>query len=301
MGRNFKLKWRIGTLLFFLILSMNAQDQAQETVDELYQVYKNQGAKAVLESYQKNNPNTAYEGMAEPLNILAYRLMQEENDLEAAKILFQAQIDEYPQEANPYDSFSDVLLEMDKKDEAVKYIEKSLAIAEKHDHEQDDLIMEAGLAKIAIIENRDKQLNFLIGNWNNETQVYQNGEVMNTTNSSNRISFDEAGSMLVVDHDTGDSKPCCKRVMVYNPLEDEFDVVFMRRNAPEGISNSKMKVKEMGPDQYQIVESYLDDSNQQLRFKHDITKEDGLVKWAVYEETESGWNKSRTMNLTRKD
>ena len=66
MGRNFKLKWIIGTLLFFLILSMNAQDQAQATVDELYQVYKNQGAKAVLESYQKNNPNTAYEAWLNP-------------------------------------------------------------------------------------------------------------------------------------------------------------------------------------------------------------------------------------------
>lgn len=301
MGRKFKITWGIAIALFFLMLSMNAQEQVQASVDELYQVYKSNGVEAVLENYQKNNPNPTYQGLDEPLNILAYRLMQEENDLEAAKILFQAQIDEYPQEANPYDSFSDVLLEMDKKDEAVKYIEKSLAIAEKHDHEQDDLIMEAGLAKIAILENRDKQLNFLIGNWNNETQVYQNGEILNTTNSSNQISFDEAGSMLIVDHDTADNKACCKRVMVYSPLEDEFDVVFMRRSAPEGISSSKMKVKETGPDQYEIVESYLDDSNQQLRFKHDILKKDGSVKWAIYEETESGWNKSRTMNLTRKD
>lgn len=302
MGALIKLRWSICLLILCFTTSLLAQKDAQgDMMESLYNAYKTNGAKEALKVYEKNNPNKEYEGMAEPLNMLGYRLMQEDEDLKAAEIILKAQIEEYPDEANPYDSYSDVLLEMGKHEEAIKYIEKSLAIAEKHEHEQDDLIIEAGKAKMAIMNNKDKQLNFLVGNWDNETKVFQNGEETNNSKSSNEISFDSAGSMLIVDHDTAGDKPCCKRVMVYNPANDEFDVAFMRKNQPIGIRTSKIQVTEVSPDHYELMENYINENDEEVNLKHDIKKNSDQVEWITYNSKDSGWEKVSAMNLKKKD
>ncbi|WP_300438687.1 tetratricopeptide repeat protein [Christiangramia sp.] len=302
MGALIKLRWSICLLILCFTTSLLAQKDAQgDMMESLYNAYKTNGAKEALKVYEKNNPNKEYEGMAEPLNMLGYRLMQEDEDLKAAEIILKAQIEEYPDEANPYDSYSDVLLEMGKHEEAIKYIEKSLAIAEKHEHEQDDLIIEAGKAKMAIMNNKDKQLNFLVGNWDNETKVFQNGEETNNSKSSNEISFDSAGSMLIVDHDTAGDKPCCKRVMVYNPANDEFDVAFMRKNQPIGIRTSKIQVTEVSPDHYELMENYINENDEEVKLKHDIKKNSDQVEWITYNSKDSGWEKVSAMNLKKKD
>ena len=296
-----KIKFGISLLMICFTTSLLAQNGSKDDMaSNLYEVYKNKGVKEVLKVYEKENQNKEYQGMAEPLNILAYRLMQEDKDLEAAEILLKAQIDEYPDEANPYDSYSDVLLEMDKKEEAVKYIEKSLAIAEKRDHEQDELILEAGKAKMAIMGNKDKQLNFLVGKWDNETKVYQNGEEVNSSISSNNISFDPVGSVLIVDHDNSGNDPCCKRVMVYNPIKDEFDVSFMRKDQPAGINNSSMQVKELDENHYELMESYTE-NEEEMKLKHDIVKNTNNVEWTIYASTEGDWEKVRSMTLRKKN
>jgi len=296
-----KIKLGISLLLICFTTSLFAQNGSEDDMaSSLYEVYKEKGVKEALKSYEKNNTNKNYEGLAEPLNVLAYRLMQEDNDLKGAEVLFLAQIEEYPEEANPYDSYSDVLLEMDKKDEAVKYIEKSLAIAEMTDHEENSLIIEAGKAKKAILENKDKQLNFLVGNWDNETKIFQNGEEVNNSKSTNDISFDSGGSIMIVDHDDGNDKPCCKRVMVYNPVNDEFDVAFMNRNQPNGINNSKMSLKEIKPDHYEMIETYTNNEDEMVEVKHDIIKKADQVEWTTYNSGDSGWEKVRTMDLKKK-
>lgn len=301
MGAITKLRWSISVLLICFTTSILAQNDAKDDMaSKLYDTYKEKGAKEVLKVYEKNNTNKEYEGMAEPLNVLAYRLMQDDKDLKAAEILLQAQIEEYPDEANPYDSYSDVLLEMGKKAEAKKYIQKSLKLAAEKDNDENQLVIQAGKAKMAILENKDKQLNFLVGNWDNETKTYQNGEEVNSTVSSNNISFDSTGSILIVDHDTPGKEPCCKRVMVYDPNEDEFDIAFMRRNQPNGIYNSKMKVKELEPGHYEMVERYMNDNNKEVQVKHDIKKKANNIEWVVYNSNDNGWEKVRTMTLKKK-
>lgn len=301
MGAITKLRWSISLLLICFTTSILAQNDAKVDMNsKLYETYKEKGAEEALKVYEENNTNKEYEGMAEPLNVLAYRLMQEDKDLKAAEILLQAQIEEYPDEANPYDSYSDVLLEMGKKDEAKKYIQKSLKLASEKDNDENQLVMQAGKAKMAILENKDKQLNFLVGNWDNETKTYRNGEEVNSTVSSNNISFDSTGSILIVDHDSPGKEPCCKRVMVYDPNNDEFDVAFMRRNQPNGIYNSKMKVQELEPGHYELIESYMDDNDKEVQIKHDIKKKANNVEWVVYNSTDNGWEKTRTMNLKKK-
>ncbi|MBT8318841.1 MAG: hypothetical protein KJP01_01780, partial [Gramella sp.] len=160
MSTIIKLKWGISILLLCFTTSLVAQKEGEKLTDKLYEAYKDNGAQEVLKVYEKNNMNKEYEGMAEPLNVLAYRLMQNDKDLEAAEMLLKAQIEEYPEEANPYDSYSDVLLEMGKKEEAKKHIEKSLMLAAQKDTEENQLVIEAGEAKMAMLENKDKQLNF---------------------------------------------------------------------------------------------------------------------------------------------
>ncbi|MCB7480897.1 tetratricopeptide repeat protein [Christiangramia sediminis] len=296
-----KIKLGISLMLICFTTSLIAQNGAEDDMGTtLYDAYKDKGVKEVLKIYQQSNNNKEYEGMAEPLNVLAYRLMQEEEDLKSAEVLLKAQIEEYPDEANPYDSYSDLLLEMDKKEEARKYIEKSIAIAEKTNHEQNDLIIEAGKAKLAILDNKDKQMNFLVGNWDNETKVFQNGEEVNSSKSSNNISFDSSGSIMIVDHDTPGKKPCCKRVMVYNPVKDEFDVAFMRRDQPNGIYNSKMQLKEVEPDHFEMIEKYTNDNNEEVEVRHDIQKKSNEVEWITYNSKDSGWEKVRSMNLKKK-
>ena len=301
MGAITKLKWSISLVLICFTTSLLAQNDSQARVDKLYKIYKDKGAKEVLKNYETNNSNKEYEGMAEPLNVLAYRLMQEEKDLKAAEMLLQAQIEEYPNEANPYDSYSDVLLEMEKKDEAKKYIQKSMKLAEETDTEENKLILEAGKAKMAILENKDKQLNFLVGNWDNETKVYQNGEEVNSATSTNNVSFDSSGSIMIVDHDGPGKDPCCKRVMVYDPVEDEFDVAYMRRNQSQGINNSKLKVKELKPGHYEVMETYTDNDNKEVQIKHDLTRKADEVEWITYNATGNDWEKIRTMNLKKKN
>lgn len=295
-----KFKMLVSFLFVCFTTSLIAQNGSEDMSSILYDTYKEKGVQEVLKVYEKKNSNKEYEGMAEPLNVLAYRLMQDEEDLKSAEILLKAQIEEYPEEANPYDSYSDLLLEMDRKDEARKNIEKSLAIAKKKDHEQNDLIIEAGKAKLAMLDNKDKQMNFLVGNWDNETKVYQNGKEVNSAKSTNSISFDEVGSIMIVDHDMPNNKPCCKRVMVYDPVEDEFDVAYMRRNQANGISSSKMQLKEISPDHYEMFEKYTNADNEEIEVKHDIKKKSNEVEWITYNSNDSGWEKVRTMNLKKK-
>lgn len=301
MGTISKLKLAIGFLLICFTTSLMAQNESNDAmVHKLYEVYKQNGVDEALKVYNQENINKEYEGMAEPLNILAYRLMQQDKDLDAAARLMLAQIEEYPGEANPYDSYSDVLLEMGNQEEALKNIEKSLTIAENNEHPENNLILEAGIAKKAIINNKDEQLNFLVGNWDNETQIFQNGEQTNSSSTSNQISFDEQGSMLIIDHDDEAKDPCCKRILVYDPVHDEFDVSFMRRTEPTGINESKMKVKELSANHFELLESYTNDNNEQVQLKHDIQKNEDQVNWVVYTANDNGWEKIRTMNLKKK-
>ncbi|TRO65368.1 tetratricopeptide repeat protein [Christiangramia sabulilitoris] len=301
MRTIFKTRCSICMMLLFLSFSLFAQKNDNDMAQTLYETYKEKGAKEMLMVYKKNNTNKEYEGMAEPLNVLAYRLMQQDKDLEAAAMLLKAQMEEYPNEANPYDSYSDVLLEMGKKEEAKKHIEKSLELAAQKDSEENKLVIEAGKAKMAMLENKDKQLNFLIGNWDNETTTYRNGEKMESTVSSNNITFDNSGSIMIVDHNVEDKKACCKRVMVYNPNEDEFDVSYMRRDNANGISNSSLKVKEIDKDRFEVMEKFTNDDNEEVKMKHDIVKTQANVEWTTYASTDGNWEKVRTMNLKKKD
>ncbi|PTX42312.1 hypothetical protein C8P64_2740 [Christiangramia gaetbulicola] len=296
-----KLRWSISIMLLCFSTSLLAQNEGQIMADQLYKTYKQKGAKEVLKVYNENNTNKEYEGMAEPLNVLAYRLMQDDKDLKAAEMLLQAQIEEYPNEANPYDSYSDVLMEMGKKDEAKKYIEKSMKMASEKDTEENQLVIEAGKVKMAMLENKDKQMNFLVGNWENETKTYSKGEETNSSVSSNSISYSDEGSIMIVDHNDPGNKPCCKRIMVYDPNEDEFDVAFMRRNQPTGIYNSKMKIKELDPNHLELTESYTNNDDEEVTMKHDIVKKTNKVEWTTYASTDGEWEKVRTMNLTKKN
>lgn len=154
-------------LSLFLLLSFSvvlAQDN-KALNDELYKTYKEKGLEQTMKVY-KEKANKEYEGLQEPLNQLAYKLMMEDKDLEAAEKLFKAQIEEYPDEANPYDSYADLLLEKGNKEEAKKHFKKSAALAENISDKDEKLQMKrASLSKLAKLENRHKAMDILSGEW----------------------------------------------------------------------------------------------------------------------------------------
>ena len=62
-----------------------------------------------------------------------------------------------------------------------------------------------------------------------------------------------------------------------------------------------MKVKEVEPDHYEMMESYTNDENKEVKVKHDIKKNADQVDWVVYNSNDDGWEKVRTMKLKRKN
>lgn len=70
------------------------------------------------------------------------------------KKVFEAQIAEYSKEANPYDSYADLLLEMGNKAEAKKNLQKSVDIAKRSDTDLDKQIFRASTAKLEKLENK---------------------------------------------------------------------------------------------------------------------------------------------------
>jgi dienelactone hydrolase len=63
-------------------------------------------------------------------NLFGYQLLQDGNAKDAVEV-FKLNVDAYPASANTYDSLSDAYLALDKRDEALRYAEKALAMLEK--------------------------------------------------------------------------------------------------------------------------------------------------------------------------
>ena len=103
----------------------------------------------------------------------------------------------------------------------------------------------------------------------------------------------------------------CKTVMVLHGADwfireqaqyyHRFDVAYMRRNQANGINSSKMKLKEVGKDHYELVEHYTNNNNEEVEVKHDIVRKPTNVEWTTYASTDGTWEKVRTMSLKKKN
>ncbi|MDX1761396.1 MAG: hypothetical protein R3218_04505, partial [Christiangramia sp.] len=158
------LKQCIFSLLIVLSMGLYAQDQEvdMEMIDKLHKEYKSNGADAALSTYKKMPEDKKYHGLQEPLNVLGYRLLNDENDADAAAVVFKAQIEEHPNEPNPYDSYADALIEMGKDEEAMTQLNKSIELLKgAEDNDFNDNLILASKSKLAKLKGLNKVFSFL--------------------------------------------------------------------------------------------------------------------------------------------
>ena len=302
MRANLNLKWIMGILLISLSPLVLGQEKAEPNLsDKLHTEYKANGIDQSLKMYEKLNADKNYNGFEEPLNILGYTLMLEDQDLDAAKKVFEAQIAEYSDEANPYDSYADLLLEMGNKEEAKKNLKKSVDLAEKSETDLDQQIFRASKAKLAKLENKHKTFEFLNGNYDIDISNYEDGKVSNNNKMHSEASYDESGNILTVKLTNQAEQVIGKRIVVYDAVEDRYDMAFLNTNEPLGIRVSHMKIKDLGNNKMEFMETYKDRKGKEQKAKHEIMKNDGAVEWVIFEQAENSneWEKVVVQNFNK--
>ena len=302
MKAQSNFKWIVSLMLISLCSMVFGQDAAENTIqDQLYREYKANGIEQSLETYQKLNTDKAYNGFQEPLNMLGYRLMQDDKDMEAAKKVFEAQIAEYSSEANPYDSYADLLLEMGNTAEAKKNFQKSVSLAEKSDKDLDQQIYRSSKAKLAKMENKHRMFEFLDGSSNVEITNFEANKEAGKNNFHSEASYDESGNVLTINFTNQNDISVGKRIVVYDAVEDQYDMAFLNASEPMGIRLSHIKVKDLGNNKMELMESYVDRKGKDQSVRHEIMKKDGAVEWVIYEQIKDSkdWEKVVVQNFKK--
>tara|TARA_R100000935_G_scaffold57667_1_gene92155 strand:+ start:994 stop:1908 length:915 start_codon:yes stop_codon:yes gene_type:complete len=302
MRANLNLKWIMGILLISLSPFVFGQEKSEPNLsDKLHKEYKANGIDQSLKMYENLNTDKNYNGFEEPLNILGYTLMLEDQDLEAAKKVFEAQIAEYSKEANPYDSYADLLLEMGNKDEAKKNLKMSVDLAEKGETDLDQQIFRASKAKLAKLENKHKTFEFMNGSHDIEISNYENGKVLNNNTMHSEASYDESGNILTISLTNRGEQVVGKRIVVYDAIEDRYDMAFLNTNEPLGIRVSHMTVKDLGNNQMEVMETYTDRDGKEQKARHEIMNKDGAIEWVIFEKVENtdDWEKVVVQNFNK--
>ncbi|MBZ9731070.1 hypothetical protein LB467_15350 [Salegentibacter sp. JZCK2] len=279
-----------------------AQENTEKALEEkLYEEYKSNGLDKAMKMYEKNK-TTEYKNLQEPLNLLGYKLM-ENKDLEAAEKVFKAQIDEYPKEANPYDSYGDLLLEKGEKEKAKEHFKKAAKLAENiKDENEKKQMKQASLSKLAKLEDKHRQLDFLTGNWEITQTGYRDGQAVDIPPSTQNVSYLPGESVLRVKHTKEGNAACCERIVAYNALDDVYEMAYINAVNPNGIEISDLKIKDKGNGQFEFLEDY-NENNEQKQAKHEITKTDSdNIEWNIYipKEGSQDWELVNNMKFKRK-
>ncbi len=302
MRARLNLKWIVGLLLICLSSIVVGQENVEPNLsDKLHKEYKEKGIEGSLKMYQKLNNDKTFNGFEEPLNVLGYTLMLEDQDLDAAKMVFEAQIKEYSDQANPYDSYADLLLEMDNKEEAKKNLQKSVDISKKSESDFDQRIYSASLAKLAKLDNKHRMFEFLDGTNNIDITNYDGDKVSNQNKMHSEASYDEGGNILTINFTNQNNDVVGKRIVVYDAVEDQYDMAFLNTTDPLGIRMSHLKVKDMGNNKMELMESYVDRKGEKQNSRHEISKNDGAVEWVIYEQAKDtkDWKKVVVQNFSK--
>ncbi len=301
------MKLKLTFLSFLFILAgLNAQETEKESIGDLvYETYEEQGIEKALEHYDKVKAEKAeaYKWNEWELNRIGYQLM-EKGDMDAAEKVFKRNMEEYPEAANPNDSYADYLLEKGDKEGAKKYFKKSVAIAEKSDNEDErNRILKGSKAKLAKLENKHKSLSFLIGDWEIQQTGYNEGEEITMPASSQSIKYLPGENVIRVVHTDAFNDPCCERYVGYDAMEDHYEMAFVNSKEPTGIELSNMTVKNLDDNTYEMIENYTDNDGMEKQARHEIKRNgDDNLEWNVFipGEQDENWQLVNNMKLKRK-
>jgi tetratricopeptide (TPR) repeat protein len=303
MKIHLNLKWIVGMLLISLSPLALGQEKSEPNLsDKLHTEYKLNGVDQSLKMYEKLNTEKDYTGLSEPLNVLGYKLMLEDQDMDAAKKVFLAQIEEYSNEANPYDSYADLMLEMGNKDEAKENLQKSIDIAHKNDMDQEDEIYIASKTKLAKLENKHRIFDFMVGDYTVDILNFTEDKVTSTNKIRSSSSFDENGNILTVILYNQGKNPVAKRILVYDAVQERYDMAFISPVDPLGIRVSHIKVKDLGDNKVELMETFIDRKGKEHISRHEIEMDsEDNIEWVIFarESASDEWKKSTVKNYSK--
>jgi tetratricopeptide (TPR) repeat protein len=305
MKLKFNIKWIMSLCLIFMFAPANAQDEEKTSIGEVvYEEYQDSGIDEAISKYKDLKANQAdeYTWNEWELNNIGYQIMNDDNDLEAAEKIFSLNIEEYPNAANPYDSYADYLLEKGDKEKAKEYLKKSIAIAEKSEKEDEQTrILSTSKGKLARLDNKDKQLDFLVGDWNIDATGYQKGKKADKMTGKDKVVYEKNANALFFHHFDDQQQSEGMRIISYDAVDDEFDVAYLSPSSMQGIQMSSMKMKNVGENKYEFMDRYTTRNGKEMMMKHEMERvSDNEIHWVIFERTEQGdWQKIYAMNMTK--
>ena len=306
MKTNFNLFGLMG--LFFLCFTSItlAQETKKSAGDAVYQEYKQNGIESALKKYSGlKSKSSEYDLTEWELNRIGYQIMMDDKDLESAEKIFSLNMKEYPQAANPRDSYADYLIEKGDMEGAKKYLKESVAIAEKSEKEDEQTrILLGSKAKLAKLENKHRQLDFLVGNWDLTSTNFTNGVEAGKETGIDEVVFDEASSLITINHKNSNGEIMGKRMMMYDPMDESFDAVYINTLTPMGMETSEIKIKEAGDNKLELMEAFTTRKGEKKKMRHEINKSDAnKLDWVIYESgaDEKEWKKVYAMNMQKKN
>ena len=271
------------SLMLVLCVSFGfAQETTENISEKLYKDYKNSGIEKTLKNYEKSPvKGDEYTFLSEPLNVLGYRLMGE-GDLDAAEKVFLAQIEEYPNEANPYDSYADLLMEKGNEEKAKKHYKKAIDLsATMKDVEEKAQMLEASKSKLARLEGTGSALQFLEGNWATQNYGIQNGEKVLANEGTVEFTVNEDNTLLTGILRDKQGKYVGSRIIAYDAIDEEFDMVWVG-NSLTGIEPSTIKIEKSTPTEIVMIEKF-EENGQKKKIKHVLNKKSGEIAWDIHD------------------
>ena len=305
MESKINLPWYMSLIFMCFFISTYAQDTDKASIgDAVYEEYQENGIDEALAMYQKlkaDKPDQ-YTWTEWELNRIGYRIMLDEKDMDAAQKVFKFNIKEYPEAANPYDSYGDYLLEKGNKEEAMEYFKKSIAIAEKSEKEDEQTrIMAGSKSKLAKLEKKDRTFDFLVGDWNIDSQGFNEGKEGPQMKGKDKVTYDENANAFIIHHFGEDGNSEGIRVIAYDAIDDEYDVAYINPNNLQGIQVSSMKMKKLGDKKYEFMDHFTERTGEEVVLKHEIERiSDNQMKWVIFEKTDNDdWQKVYAMNMSK--
>lgn len=302
MNVKIKLKQGIFSLLVVMSMSLFAQNGEANTemIDKLHKEYKSNGAQAALSMYEKMPEDEEYHGLQEPLNVLGYRLLTDENDAEAAALVFKAQIEEHPNEPNPYDSYADALIEQGKDKEAIENLNKSVELlAGAEDNDFNNNLILASKSKLAKLKGLNKVFSFLEGNWEVNTYNFPDGE--KTLRFTDDVQFlpSKMNSAMVMRMTNEEENWEGTQMIAYDAVNNVYDVARTNNMNLNGFQTAQMKIEEYSTNKLEMVETEGENGNER-KTRHVIERKGDEIDWTVYNLTEDGEEKVVYRHMKKK-
>jgi hypothetical protein len=187
-------------------------------------------------------------------------------------------------------------------EEAKEYYKKSATLSKNSEDDwEKNTLYPMTRSKMAKIDKKHKQMDFLLGDWNIDATAYQDGKEVNRMKTKDKIKFNEETNSIYIHHFNEQNEPEGVRIITYDAIDDEFDVAYLNADRLRGIEVSSMKMKPVAENHFEFMDSYTARDGEEMMMKHEIKKiSDSELDWVVFEQDDSnGWQRVYAMNMTK--